>query len=112
MGPLEIAIVACIGLYLWALVVAGMKHRWMLFAIGLIVAPAAFVGALLPAKPGSRWSAEHDLEMKRCPRCAEDVKAAAQVCRFCGHTFPAQDGSGGQQEFPRVGGAMTDPRRR
>jgi hypothetical protein len=24
---------------------------------------------------------------KVCPRCAEDVKAAAQVCRFCGHEF-------------------------
>lgn len=24
---------------------------------------------------------------KRCPRCAEDVKAEALVCRFCGHEF-------------------------
>lgn len=28
-----------------------------------------------------------DLDTKTCPRCAEDVKAAAEVCRFCGHTF-------------------------
>jgi hypothetical protein len=26
---------------------------------------------------------------KVCPRCAEDVKAAALVCRFCGHAFDA-----------------------
>jgi hypothetical protein len=24
---------------------------------------------------------------KVCPRCAEHVKAAAKVCRFCGHEF-------------------------
>ncbi|WP_291994909.1 zinc ribbon domain-containing protein [Candidatus Accumulibacter sp. ACC003] len=24
---------------------------------------------------------------KTCPKCAEQVKAAAQVCRFCGHNF-------------------------
>lgn len=26
---------------------------------------------------------------KTCPRCAETIKAAAMVCRFCGHTFDA-----------------------
>jgi hypothetical protein len=25
--------------------------------------------------------------MKACPMCAEDVRAAALVCRFCGHKF-------------------------
>jgi hypothetical protein len=24
---------------------------------------------------------------KDCPRCAESVKRAAQVCRYCGHEF-------------------------
>jgi hypothetical protein len=24
---------------------------------------------------------------KDCPRCAESVKRAAQVCRYCGHDF-------------------------
>jgi hypothetical protein len=24
---------------------------------------------------------------KRCPRCAEDVRTQADVCRYCGHEF-------------------------
>ena len=30
-------------------------------------------------------------ETKVCPDCAEDVKAAARVCRFCGFRFDAGD---------------------
>ena len=26
-------------------------------------------------------------EEKTCPKCAEQVKAAATICRFCGHNF-------------------------
>lgn len=26
--------------------------------------------------------------MKPCPRCAEDVRLAARICRFCNHEFP------------------------
>ena len=30
---------------------------------------------------------EERVEEKVCPQCAETVKAAALVCRFCGHKF-------------------------
>jgi hypothetical protein len=33
---------------------------------------------------------EPDEATKVCPECAETVKAAAKVCRFCGHRFDAQ----------------------
>lgn len=39
-----------------ALTVACMKGNWVPFAVGLLVFPVAYVGALLPARPGSYWA--------------------------------------------------------
>lgn len=32
-------------------------------------------------------------DTKTCPECAEEVKSAAKVCRYCGHRFDAQPAS-------------------
>ncbi len=49
--------------------------------------------------------------MKTCPECAEDVKSAARVCRFCRHRFdtaptttPVRDAS--HRRTPWVLGAL------
>ena len=55
-GPAEVLVLGIIALYIWALVVCGMKGRWVLFVLGLLFAPVAFVGALMPAKPDSSWA--------------------------------------------------------
>lgn len=49
-------------------------------------AGAAFLVAalLIAAIEGRRW---HHRRHRACPDCAETVKAAAKVCRHCGHRF-------------------------
>jgi len=49
-------------------------------ALAPMVAPTGMAAppAAEPAPPS---------DTKVCPQCAEPVKAAAQVCRFCGHSF-------------------------
>ena len=39
-----------------ALVVAGMKRRWVFFGIGFFLFPVAVCGALMTARPGSYWA--------------------------------------------------------
>jgi len=48
-----------------------------------------------------------DEDTKTCPRCAETVRAQAQVCRFCGHDFTNRDtGASAPQN------AVKEPQRR
>lgn len=35
------------------------------------------------------WSRSRPGPQKRCPECAEPVRVAANMCRYCGHRFEA-----------------------
>jgi Na+/melibiose symporter-like transporter len=74
--------------------VAGSKNRsaggWAfagaLFGVFALIAVACCAKLPTAAEAAAAREAANT-ETKLCPRCAETVKAAAQVCRFCGHEF-------------------------
>jgi hypothetical protein len=53
---------------------------------------------MLIVKPDGTLTVTYELresiEEKTCPMCAESVKAAALVCRFCGHEFEPENRAG------------------
>jgi len=73
-----------------ALVFAALKGRWVLFVLGIIAFPFAFIGALLPARANSPWARRHEAELKNCSQCGDPADRTAQVCASCGHRFRAR----------------------
>lgn len=59
------------------------------FIVNLIFGWTAigWIAAFIWAFTGTQSQAARDEPTKTCPDCAEEVKAAARVCRFCGHEF-------------------------
>jgi hypothetical protein len=48
---------------------------------------AAGAAEIAPAAIGSARDTKAGPDTKACPMCAEDIKTAAKLCRFCGHQF-------------------------
>lgn len=77
---------------------AGSSRKYQVLRIAHIGA----VRSALVAEPdgAERWVAlteatvaaddPADGPMKTCPDCAEDVRSAARICRYCAHTFTLQ----------------------
>jgi len=78
------------------------------FVLGAIAGVFALIVLLaLPSQSlaGASQEAIGNSAQKKCPRCAELVKAEALVCRFCGYEF---QGNGSMRMEPRGNGMRAE----
>ena len=59
------------------------------FALGFLLGPFGIILALVVSSDQHEMTKRAELAggMRKCPDCAELVKAEARKCRFCGYEF-------------------------
>ena len=75
------------GSFLFALLLCLVVIGIFIFIYMLIVKPAGTL-TVTYEYTGAQSDERDNVAEKTCPKCAEAVKEAAKVCRFCGYEFP------------------------
>jgi hypothetical protein len=63
---------------------------WLVLGILFSVFALIVLLALPSRKTAADIPRPYAADEKTCPQCAEQVKRAARVCRFCGYKFPPE----------------------